>query len=215
MKRLSLIAVMFVAFVSAEALAQTRRPAVDNTDQFRGMLEKYCMSCHSSRVRAGGVSFEPAMLDAVTDHAEVWEAALRKLRGRLMPPPGSPQPDSEVIAAFVGFLESKLNAAGRAVAGRVPIQRLTRTEYGIAVKDLLGVEIDAVGLLPTEIEVEGFENIAAALSVSPSFLEQYVTAARIAAKLAVGEVVPKVANVKYPVTGNQGLIAARWSICPT
>ena len=102
------------------------------------------------------------------------------------------------------FLIAKLDAADRPVAGRVPVQRLTRTEYGIAVKDLLGVEIDAAGLLPTEIKVHGFENIAAALSVSPSFLEQYVNAARIAAKLAVGEAMPKRASVKYPVAGNQG-----------
>jgi len=148
---------------------------------------------------------DATMLDSVMDHAEVWEAVLRKLRGRLMPPPGNPQPDADVIVAFVSWLEGRLNAANRAVAGRVPIQRLTRTEYGIAVKDLLGVEIDAIGLLPTEIEVEGFDNIAAALSVSPSFLEQYVNAARIAAKLAVGDVVPKVASVKYPVAGNQGV----------
>jgi hypothetical protein len=59
---------------------------------------------------------------------------------------------------------------------------MTRTEYGIAVKDLLGIEIDAENLLPTEIEVGGFDNIAAALSVSPAFLDQYVGAARLAAR---------------------------------
>jgi hypothetical protein len=168
------------------------------------MLNTYCATCHSARVRAGGVAIDATMLDAVPDHAEVWEAALRKLRGRLMPPPGNPQPDPQLIAAFTGWLEARLDAAGRTIVGRVPIQRLTRTEYAIAVKDLLGVEIDAAGLLPTEIEVEGFENIAAALSVSPSFLEQYINAARIAARLAIGDVVPKVASVKYPVAGNQG-----------
>jgi mono/diheme cytochrome c family protein len=205
MRRLSVIAFFFAAFISAEARAQTRQPPIaDRPDQFRGMLEKYCSTCHSSRVKAGGVAFDATMLDAVVDHAEVWEAALRKLRGRLMPPPGNPQPDPELIAAFTAWLESKLDAAGRTVVGRVPVQRLTRTEYGIAVKDLVGVEIDAQGLLPTEIEVEGFENVAAALSVSPSFLEQYINAARIAARLAVGEPVPKLYNVKYPVGGNQG-----------
>src|SRR5204863_8618426 len=94
----------------------------------------------------------------------------------------------------------------RPAAGHVPIQRMTRTEYGTAVKDLLGVEIDAENLLPTEIEVGGFENIAAALSVSPAFLDQYVGAARLAAKLAVGEPVPKEASARYPLpAGDQAV----------
>jgi hypothetical protein len=62
---------------------------------------------------------------------------------------------------------------------------------------LLGVEIDAESLLPTENEVNGFNNIAAALSISPAFLDQYVGAARLAAKLAVGEPVPKMASARY------------------
>ena len=78
----------------------------------------------------------------------------------------------------------------------MPIQRLTRTEFATAVNDLLGIELDAETLLPAEIEVHGFDNIAAALSVSPAFLDQYVAAARLAAKLAVGEST-KVASAHY------------------
>jgi len=193
MKWLSLFALILTVTLSSAALAQA--PA---------MLEQYCNSCHNSRVKAGGVAFDAIIADPITDQEEVWEAALRKLRGRLMPPPGSPQPDQDVIDGFVRSMEARLDTGGRTV-GRVPVQRLTRTEYGLAVKDLLGVEIDPAALLPAEIEVEGFENIAAALSVSPSFLEQYINAARIAAKLAVGDVVPKVASTKYPVVAaNQG-----------
>jgi hypothetical protein len=66
------------------------------------------------------------------------------------------------------------------------------------VTDLLGVELDAESLLPAEIEVHGFDNIAAALSISPAFLDQYVAAARVAAKQAVGEAKPKLASAYYP-----------------
>jgi hypothetical protein len=86
----------------------------------------------------------------------------------------------------------------------VPIHRLNRTEYTAAVKDLLGVEINAGDYLPTEIEVDGFTNIAAALSVSPAFLEQYISVARTVARLAVGEPVPKLASAYFaPPGGNQ------------
>src|SRR4030095_6880940 len=93
---------------------------------------------------------------------------------------------------------------GRPVAGHVPIQRLTRTEFGAAVNDLLGIEIDAEKLLPAEIEVQGFDNIAAALSISPAFLDQYVAATRLAARMAVGESMPKLASAHYaqPATHN-------------
>ena len=115
---------------------------------------------------------------------------MRKLRGRLMPPPGSRQPDQREIDAFVDVAGDEARCrrplAAR-VAGHVPAQRLSRTEFGTAVNDLLGIELNAEQLLPAEIEVNGFENIAAALSVSPAFLDQYVAAARLAARLAVGD----------------------------
>jgi hypothetical protein len=83
----------------------------------------------------------------------------------------------------------------------VPAQRLNRTEYAASVKDLLGVEIDAKQYLPTEIEVDGFDNIAAALSVSPAFLEQYIGVARKVARLAIGEPAPKLASAYFPPPG--------------
>jgi hypothetical protein len=197
--------VLMVVTTQPVAQTQTTQRSVDRTASIRTMLDTYCIGCHSSTVKAGGVGFAGMPLDNIGSNAEVWEKAVRKLRGRLMPPPGSRQPDQSEVDAFVHSLEDTLdNVTARPLAGHVPIQRMTRTEYGIAVKDLLGVEIDAENLLPTEIEVGGFENIAAALSISPAFLDQYVGAARLAAKLAVGDAVPKRASVRYPLSpGNQ------------
>lgn len=175
----------------------------------RTLLDTYCISCHGSTVRAGGVGLAGVPMDAIGNDAETWEKAVRKLRGRQMPPPGSRQPDQIEVDLLVAEIEGALDSAARTgnhpIAGHVPMQRMTRTEYGIAVKDLLGVEIDAENLLPTEIEVGGFDSIAAALSISPSFLDQYVGAARLAARLAVGDAVPKLANTRYPLPqGDQG-----------
>ena len=85
----------------------------------------------------------------------------------------------------------------------VPIQRLNRTEYAASVKALVGVDVKATDVLPQDIQVEGFDNIAAALTVSPSFLSQYITAARQVAKLAIGSPNPRVSNVKYSIAANQ------------
>ena len=164
-----------------------------------GMLESYCTECHNSLDLAGELSFEKLTPDTVPQHAEVFEAVVNKLRGRLMPPPGSPQPEQAKIDAMIAWLERSIDAgAAQHEVGYVPAQRLSRTEYASAVKDLLGVEIDPTEHLPAEIEVDGFTNIAAALSVSPAFIEQYVNVASTVAHLAVGEPVPKVATAHFP-----------------
>jgi mono/diheme cytochrome c family protein len=206
MKRVALVVFVFVV-VTSQVRSQSGPPRVTATTPIRSMLDGYCAGCHSSAARAGGIAFSELPLDSIGEPAEIWEKTVQKMRGRLMPPPGSRQPTQVEVDAFISALEETLDKApGRPVAGHVPIQRMTRTEYGIAVKDLLGVDIDAERLLPTENEVEGFDNIAAALSISPAFLDQYVGAARLAAKLAVGEPVPKVARARYPLPpGNQAL----------
>jgi hypothetical protein len=68
----------------------------------------------------------------------------------------------------------------------VGLHRLNRREYANAVRDLLGVDIDAATLLPRDDERDGFDNIAASLQVSPSFMDQYVAAAQTVATLALG-----------------------------
>ena len=163
------------------------------------LLDTYCAGCHSPAVKSGGLVIEASTLAGVREHRDVWEKSLRKLRGRQMPPPGSRQPSQAEIDGFVTWMEATLDAPdpGLAVAGHVPMQRLTRTEFATAVNDLLAIELDAAQVLPAEIEVHGFDNIASALGVSPAFLDQYVAAARAAARLAVGEPTPKVSVAAY------------------
>src|SRR5690606_4389945 len=116
--------------------------------------------------------FEALSADTVPQHAEVFEKVITKLRGGLMPPPGGPRPRQEDVDGLIAWLERSIDeTAPRDAAGYVPAQRLSRTEYAHAVKDLLGVTIDPAEHLPAEIEVDGFTNIAAALSSSPAFVE--------------------------------------------
>ena len=137
------------------------------------LVETYCTDCHSAAEASGGLVLEGRGPKDVPLDAQAFEAAVRKLRGRLMPPPGNPQPDQERVDSFVAWLERSLDRGTTAPhVGHVPIQRLNRTEYAAAVHDLVGVEIDPAEFLPAEIEVDGLDKIAAALSVSPAFLEQ-------------------------------------------
>jgi mono/diheme cytochrome c family protein len=204
----ALTAALFAQVRSDTARPDTVPAASSGSLQARKTIDTSCVGCHNSKAKAAGVALDELSLDSVHEHADVWEKALRKLRGRQMPPPGSRQPEQKEIDAFVAWMEAALDgppsvsaeakASALRRAGSVPIQRLTRTEFGSTVNDLLGIELDAESLLPAEIEVHGFDNIATALSISPAFLEQYVAAARVAAQLAVGDATPKLASAYYP-----------------
>jgi Protein of unknown function (DUF1592)/Protein of unknown function (DUF1588)/Protein of unknown function (DUF1585)/Protein of unknown function (DUF1587)/Protein of unknown function (DUF1595) len=162
-------------------------------------LKGYCTDCHNTAEAAGGLVLEGVGPEAIAAKPQIFETAIRKLRGGLMPPPGNPRPDQAHIEEFVRYAEASIDHnAHEPRAGYTSVQRLNRTEYAATVKDLLGVEIDAKQYLPTEIEVDGFDNIAAALSVSPAFLEQYLGVARKVARLAIGEPQPKLASAYFP-----------------
>ncbi len=152
-------------------------------------IEQYCVGCHNDRARIGDVSFQGVTASSVTAQAEMFEKAVRKLRGRVMPPPGARQPDAAAVDALVTWLETSLDRAqGKAhVPDRLVLHRLNRKEYANAVRDLLAVEFDARAVLPPDDIAGGFDNIADALQVSPSFIEQYVIAARAVAVKAVGQ----------------------------
>src|SRR5262249_24226542 len=122
-------------------------------------------------------------------NALIWERAIRKLRGGMMPPPGAARPPAEAVNALAGYLEASLDKASAANLnpGSVRIHRLNRAEYANAMRDLFGIEVDSAALLPTDGISEGFDNIAQALKVSPSFLDQYIMAARAVVKQATGK----------------------------
>ena len=173
-------------------------------DPHRALIRTYCVTCHNTRLKTGGLALDSLDLEAPANDAAIWEKALRKLRGHQMPPPGSPQPVLTDADAFVAWLENELDThAHGPTAGYVPIQRLNRSEYAASVKALVGVDVDPREVLPQDIQVDGFDNIADALGVSPTFLDQYVSAARHVARLAMGSPNPRVSSVKYSIASNQ------------
>ncbi len=65
------------------------------------------------------------------------------------------------------------------------VRRVTRLEYDNTVSDLLGTPTTIANQFPTEEVQLGFDNNAAALSVSPQLAEQYLDAAETLAKATV------------------------------
>jgi len=172
---------------STPSPAGTPGPAATPVIPPRALVDQYCLGCHNEKLKSGGLALSELNLDAVYQSPEIAEKVIRKLRAGLMPPAGVRRPDSRSAAEMVSWLESEIDAhATDREPGRVPLRRLNRREYAYAIRDLLGFDVDAKALLPQD-NVDGhFDNNAAALQVSPAFVDQYIYAARAVALDAVG-----------------------------
>jgi len=178
-------AIGLVGVFTCPSASQAPAPA----DAQLAVVKQYCSGCHSDKLKTGGVSFEGITAASIAKDPDLFERAVRKLRGRVMPPPGMPQPTGKAVDTLVAWLEESLDKVPHpelATDSQV-LHRLNRQEYANAVRDLLLVEVNGAELLPQDDTAQGFDNIASALQVSPSFIEQYVSAARNVAVKALGK----------------------------
>lgn len=172
--------------VAGQAPPQAQGQAPSQSPQ-RTLINQYCVACHNEKLKSGGMTLTSLNLDTPGQSAEVAEKVIRKLRGGLMPPAGAKRPDRQATAEFVTYLETKIDAtATESHPGRVALRRLNRREYSYAIRDLLGLNIDATAWLPDDNVKGNFDNNAAALQVSPNFIDQYIYAARAVALEAIG-----------------------------
>ena len=154
------------------------------------LVSTYCVSCHNQRTKAGGLTLDNVAAEQVSHSADAWEKVVTKLRSRAMPPPGMRRPDNATYDRVATWLETELDraAAAHVNPGRpADFHRLNRVEYGNAVRDLLGVEVDPTAMLPPDEQAHGFSTNADALSVQPALLDRYLAAATKIARLAVGD----------------------------
>ena len=171
-----------------------------------GLLDTYCSKCHNFTDWAGEVAFDAMSPDGVPDNARIWETVLRKLRGHLMPPPGNPQPAPAELGRFRSTLADYLDevaAKSGPHPGYIGVHRLNRKQYANEVEAILGLKVDPAAILPQETMTDGFDNAAEVLTISPTFLNQYVKAARDISILAVGEPAPLPERIVYAAPGGR------------
>ena len=71
------------------------------------MVKPYCASCHSDRGKAGGLTLAAFDAAQVTEHADVSEKMIRKLRAGMMPPAGAKRPDEAALLQLASGIESR------------------------------------------------------------------------------------------------------------
>src|SRR5262245_17967316 len=73
-------------FTASPTQSATQTSAADTQ---LATIKQYCAGCHNDRAKTGGISFDGITAESVSQHADMFEKAVRKLRGRVMPPPGA------------------------------------------------------------------------------------------------------------------------------
>ena len=174
------------ALFAAITLNPHAMPAVPN--ETAKVVKKYCYDCHDREVQKGSLNLEALVGVRVDENGDAWEKVIRKVNSRQMPPIGKPRPNEKTYHEVIGELATALDiiAAKNPNPGRTEtFRRLNRTEYQNAIRDLLGVEIDATALLPKDEASHGFDNVTVGM-LSPTLLGRYITAAQKISQLAIG-----------------------------
>ncbi|MCM3880456.1 MAG: DUF1592 domain-containing protein [Vicinamibacterales bacterium] len=156
--------------------AASSQPAAET---HQAVLGKYCYTCHNDKLKSGGLALTALDISAPAKNNEAWEHVIRKLETGAMPPAGRPRPDKATADSLVRYLETDLDRAALANPnpGRPALQRLNRSEYKNAIRDLLALDIDIASMLPPDTAGYGFDNNADALTLSSALTERYLSAA--------------------------------------
>lgn len=194
------------------AAAATTTPEALKADAekfFRGrvapFVETYCIPCHQNRrpTRAG-VNFSPAL--KAPGHAaftEQWKRAAARVKAYDMPPKDAPQPSDDDRRMFAEWM-AKLKYLSKKDPGPFVIRRLTKTEYGNTLHDLLGVEPSIADALPDEVSGEGYLNSLSALQ-----LEQYLQVANQVVGRIAAPKGPAPTAIEKRLFGSEGLKAGK------
>jgi mono/diheme cytochrome c family protein len=175
-----------------QAAGSTPAPSASSLAAQRAVLDQYCNACHNLRARAAKLdsavrlAFDDLDLNKVGEHPEIWEKVVRKVRAGLMPPTNSRRPDAATLNGLAAWLENELDRKAETHLPAPGLHRLNRAEYTNAIRDILGLEVDATKFLPADDSSHGFDNMAGSLTMSPALMEAYLSAAGKISRLAMG-----------------------------
>jgi hypothetical protein len=187
MRLLTLVA-LSVSIALAAANTAASPPEIRVPQTGLEFLAENCKSCHNAEKQRGHVRLDdlPAVLGDIRT-AERWQKILNVLNSGEMPPPEEKQPLAPAKQAFLESL-SQIMVEARLVlndsGGETPLRRLNQREYVHAIRDLLGVTVDA-SLLPADGSPGVFDTSGRSLFLSSDQLEQYLATARSAWDLAL------------------------------
>lgn len=154
-------------------------------------LKTHCLRCHGPDAAKGDLRLNQVGGDlSLPSVFERWREMVERVGSGEMPPKEEPRPPENDVQEFVRQISAKLDAAAakRGAQGRVVLRRLNRVEYENTVRDLFAVNVSVKELLPEDAVAQGFDNVGAALNVSPVLIERYLDAADAVITAAIAPV---------------------------
>jgi hypothetical protein len=156
----------------------------DYSKSIRPIIAKYCLECHSTKVKKGSLDLERfTTLDSIRKDVKPWQEIVEQVTAGEMPPKGKPQPTDDEKRRLLDWIRRFLDDEARARSGdpgQVRLRRLSNAEYDATVRDLTGVDLRPTREFPSDgAGGEGFTNAAESLSdVSPALMTKYLSAAK-------------------------------------
>lgn len=171
--------------------------AADFATDIRPLVDRYCLKCHGRDEVEAGVDFSrhQTIPDVLRDRT-MWLDALEQIRNGDMPPEeeGVALPTQTERGQLVAWInESVVHTDWRKYAdpGRVSLARVTKLEFRNAVRDVLGLDVQAGQLLSNDPEGNtGFTNDRESLSFPLFAFDDFLREAERAADTVLGFVEP-------------------------
>ena len=130
------IAAIVAALVATSAPVRAEGQPSDQSDSRAAvqLVQRYCVGCHNTRVKAGGLLLDQLDAGQPEQHPEIFEKVIRKLRTGMMPPSGAPRPDRATLDRLASTFETALDRAAALAPnpGAPALHRLNRAEYANA-----------------------------------------------------------------------------------
>jgi hypothetical protein len=153
--------------------------AKDSLGQF---VKSHCLDCHQRDAAEANLRLDELKFDLSNPETyRRWVTVHDRIKKGEMPPEDALQPDTVERQQAVTQLADLLHTAGierQQTVGRVPLRRLNRVEYENTLRDLFGLpQLNAKGILPSDGEAHGFDNVSEALDLSYVQMARYLEAA--------------------------------------
>ncbi len=163
----------------------------DNADvRSKEVLNEFCSDCHGAEEAEAGVNFDSLFgNDSFASEFRTWQNVETQLEQQQMPPADADQPTTAQRTQLINWIRRRIQSAAKnheGDPGHVIIRRLTSAEYGYAIRDLTGIDIEVeCGFVSDAVGGAGFTNTGIVQFTQDSTLERYLEAARHVADHAV------------------------------
>jgi len=162
----------------------------DDDQRSQEIVNQFCSSCHGNEESKAGVNFEALLTNSsFASEFRTWQNIETQLKQQQMPPADADQPTPVQRAQLVSWINRRIQSAAKnheGDPGHVVIRRLTSAEYGYAIRDLTGIDIEVErGFVNDAAGGAGFTNTGIVQFTQDSTLERYLEAARHVADHAV------------------------------